>query len=283
MTNSTLTPCRRFALALFLSTELKMAATRLDVDSNKKSALMKESMRAVANLLAESKDDMARVRTEALIRDDHLLLAYEILKAECQILVERVPELDHCNANEAPPPHLASLVADVIFAAPRLQIAELSQARKQFRVKFGKPFKTRAMENENGILNEKLVHYLSLEQPLTAATVDLYIEKICRQYNVAWTPPPIVQVPVHDVVVLEPAVTGLEHVDGQDGKGSSTTIKNHTSKSGNKWFTSMPFAPRGKGTSLSSDTLSKSSHSGNDDDDDNHAPCAPPCVMATPL
>ena len=56
------------------STELKMAVHRFQMASNKKSALLKQQMREVAVLLAEDppKEEKARIKAEALIRDDYV-------------------------------------------------------------------------------------------------------------------------------------------------------------------------------------------------------------------
>jgi vacuolar protein sorting-associated protein IST1 len=51
-----------------------MAVHRFQMASNKKSALLKQNMRAVAVLLAEDppKEEKARIKAEALIRDDYV-------------------------------------------------------------------------------------------------------------------------------------------------------------------------------------------------------------------
>jgi vacuolar protein sorting-associated protein IST1 len=51
-----------------------MAVHRFQMASNKKSALLKQNMRQVAVLLAEDppKEEKARIKAEALIRDDHV-------------------------------------------------------------------------------------------------------------------------------------------------------------------------------------------------------------------
>lgn len=245
-----------------------MSATRLDIDANKKAALMKQNMRGIANLLAEAppKQDMARVHAEALIRDDHTVMAHEILKTECQILVEQVTTIE--NSSECPP-NLARLISDIMFAAPRLGIAELSSARKQLRAKFGKPFKDRAMKNQDGIVNAKLVWYLSLE-PLTQQTVDLYMSKICQQYDVDWTPPPEVVAMAH-VVAMEPAVTGLEG----SCDNSVVLAQEVTNSQGHDSFFAVPapFAPGYRDPKKR--TASGSNHRDNHDDDD-YPPCVPP-------
>ena len=49
-----------------------MAITRLQILNNKKSALMKQQIREIAMLLAESppKEEKAQIKAETLIRDD---------------------------------------------------------------------------------------------------------------------------------------------------------------------------------------------------------------------
>ena len=58
-----------------LKPQLKMAVSRFAIASNKKSAIMKQNMREVALLLAEEppKEEKARIRAEALIRDDNMI------------------------------------------------------------------------------------------------------------------------------------------------------------------------------------------------------------------
>ena len=54
-----------------------MAVHRFQMASNKKSALLKQSMREVAVLLSEDppKEEKARIKAEALIRDDYVRLS----------------------------------------------------------------------------------------------------------------------------------------------------------------------------------------------------------------
>ena len=66
----------RIIIVFFLNLypELKMAVHRFQMASNKKSALLKQNMREVAVLLAEDppKEEKARIKAEALIRDDYV-------------------------------------------------------------------------------------------------------------------------------------------------------------------------------------------------------------------
>ena len=74
-----------------------MAVSRFQIAANKKTALMKQQMREIARLLAEEpqpKEEKARIRAEALIREDNTVEAYEILQLECELVFERVKLID---------------------------------------------------------------------------------------------------------------------------------------------------------------------------------------------
>lgn len=137
-------------------------------------------------MLAEDppKEEKARIRAEALIRDDQLIEAYEILMLECELLHERIKLITyskHC------PHDLVGVISTLIWASHRVDIPELLLIRKQFVAKYGKIFEDNAMRNEHGMLNDRVVSKLSIEPP-PAYLVQSYLEKICEQYGVDWTP-----------------------------------------------------------------------------------------------
>jgi vacuolar protein sorting-associated protein IST1 len=163
-----------------------MACGRIQIASNKKSALLKQNMREVAVLLAEEppKEEKARIRAEALIRDDNLIEAYEILQLECELLHERIKLIQY---SKQCPHDLVSVISTLIWASHRVDIPELQLIRKQFQAKYGKTFVENAMRNHDGCLNERVVSKLSVEPP-AAYLVQTYLERICEQYNVEWEP-----------------------------------------------------------------------------------------------
>lgn len=169
-----------------LKPQLKMAVSRFSIASNKKSAKMKQTMREVAVLLAEEppKEEKARIKAEALIRDDNMIEAYDILQLECELLSERIKLLE---SQKGCPPDLVSTISDLIYACPRVDIPELGQIRKQFRSKYGKDFEQAALENRGGVLNERVVSKLSVQPPV-AYLVQTYLEKIAEQFEVDWQP-----------------------------------------------------------------------------------------------
>mmetsp|Transcript_1114 Transcript_1114/g.2212 ORF Transcript_1114/g.2212 Transcript_1114/m.2212 type:complete len:344 (-) Transcript_1114:3754-4785(-) len=163
-----------------------MAVSRFGIASNKKSALLKQNMREVAVLLAEDppKEEKARIKAEALIRDDYMIEAYDILSLNCDLLSERMKLISY---SKQCPPDLVSCVSTLIYAAPRIDIPELVIIRKQFRAKYGKKFEEDALNNANNVLNERVVTKLSV-QPPAAYLVQTYLETICEKYEVDWSP-----------------------------------------------------------------------------------------------
>ena len=163
---------------------LKMAVTRFNMASNKKSALMKQNMREIAKLLGDNKEESARIKAEALIRDDGTIEAYEILQLTCDLLFERIKLI---SSSKTCPEDLKSSIATLIWASDRVDIKELNEIRKQFKSKFGKQFDTDAIENKGDICNDRIVAKLSV-QPPTAFLVQTYLEKIADQFGVDWQP-----------------------------------------------------------------------------------------------
>lgn len=143
-------------------------------------------MRQVAVLLAEDppKEEKARIKAEALIRDDYVIEAYDILSLNCELLSERIKLIQF---SKECPPDLISCISTLMYAAPRVDIPELLVVRKQFTAKYGKKFDEQAMGNVGGILNERVVTKLSV-QPPAAYLVQTYLEQICEKYEVDWSP-----------------------------------------------------------------------------------------------
>lgn len=169
-----------------------MAVHRFQIASKKKTELLLRSMREIAVLLAETppKEEKARIKAEAVIRDHDVIEAYGILSLTCSLLCERIKLISF---HKECPPELVSSVASLLYAIPRVDIPELNEIRKQIRAKYGKKFQTDAMNNSGGIVNEKMISKLSLHPP-TAAVIQTYLQKCCTKFEVQWDPhiPPVV-------------------------------------------------------------------------------------------
>jgi Regulator of Vps4 activity in the MVB pathway len=200
--------------------ELKMAVSRFQIAANKKTALLKQHMREVAVMLAEDppREEKARIRAEALIREDNAVEAYEILQLSCELLAERIKLI---SSMKECPPDLVSSISTLIWACDRVDISELSLIKKQFRAKYGKTFEENALNNVGGILNERVVSKLSV-QPPAAYLVQVYLERICEQFEVDWKP----RVPLTASEMAEPMAAPVGYsvqVAGASGLGEVNT------------------------------------------------------------
>lgn len=197
-----------------------MAVSRFQIAANKKTALLKQQMREVAVMLAEDppREEKARIRSEALIREENAVEAYEILQLACELLAERIKLI---SSMKECPPDLVSSISTLIWACDRVDITELSLIRKQFRAKYGKTFEENALNNVGGILNERVVAKLSV-QPPAAYLVQVNLERICEQFEVDWKP----RAPLTAAQMSEPMAAPVGYsvpVGGASGLGPVTT------------------------------------------------------------
>lgn len=96
-----------------------------------------------------------------------------------------------------PPNDLLGPIHSIIYAADRIDVKELVEAREQFKHKYGKEFVIDASLNKYQEVHFKLVKLLSIEPP-HMGELYLVLKKISDQYNVPFeaennvdgTPPP---------------------------------------------------------------------------------------------
>jgi len=197
-----------------------MATTRFQMASNKKAALIQQQKREIAAMLKEEppKEEKARIRAESLIREDNCVEAYEILMLNCELLAERIKLL---SSTKECPPDLVSSISTLVWAADRVDIDELTFIKKQFKSKYGKQFEERAMNNVGGVLNDRVVSKLSV-QPPAAYLVQVYLERICEEQGVKWTPK--VRITAEDMAQPMAAPVGYSvQVAGASGLGEVVT------------------------------------------------------------
>ena len=145
---------------------------------------MSKAKKNIAQLLAEKKEEKARIRTEAVIRGDFKLEALDILSLLCELLHERMGLL---LSMKACPPDMVEAVSTLIWAAPRTEIEEFVKLAKLFKAKYGPAFFQRAQRNSEGVVNEKIVHKLGV-QPPNAFLVLNYMKQIAKSNGVEWVP-----------------------------------------------------------------------------------------------
>lgn len=162
-----------------------MAVQRIQISNNKRINSVKIQKQKISQILAEHKDEKARIQVEHIIRDDFTIEGYEVLELLCELVHERIRQL---TVAKQCPEDLKEAVSSLIWAAKNVEIEELKQVGQQFTQKFGKEFAKAAIENTNGEVNARLYAKLVYKPPSSHLVVK-YLEEIARAYNVDWIAP----------------------------------------------------------------------------------------------
>jgi len=156
--------------------------------------------REIAQLLKNDKTELARIKVESLIREDMIIQAFEILELFIELLHTRMAMI---KMQKTVPFDLKEAVCTIIYAAPRLDIPELHEVRKQFIYKYGEGFSNDSMENRGNCVNPKIVHKLSACTPENYLVFD-YLGNIAKKYNVDWCCP--YEEPQHQLIDNSPFI-----------------------------------------------------------------------------
>lgn len=76
-------------------------------------------------------------------------------------------------------------ISTLIYAAPRIEVPELSIVRTQIGLKFGKEFVESAMENKDLAVNQRVMFKLSVKVPEPYLCVQ-YLKEIAKEFNIEW-------------------------------------------------------------------------------------------------
>ena len=167
-----------------IKVQLKLAISRLRMVQQKDAALAKQARRSMAELLAQNKDESARIRVENIIRSDMNTELLEILELYCELLIARAGLLE---AKECDP-GLEEAVKSIIYAAPKIEgVKELTISRNLLAEKYGKEFTREAMENVDDGVASRVTERLRVEPP-SKQLVDAYLETIAEAYGIDWPP-----------------------------------------------------------------------------------------------
>ncbi|CAN0292912.1 unnamed protein product, partial [Ectocarpus sp. 13 AM-2016] len=98
---------------------LKMSITRLNLLVNKKANHIKISKKEIARLLADGKEEKARIKVEQVIREDFTIEAYDVLELHCELVAERMRLVA---SQKDVPPDMEQAVCTIIWAADRAEV-----------------------------------------------------------------------------------------------------------------------------------------------------------------
>ena len=148
-------------------------------------------MSKVASMLQEQPIQREKIRLllSTIVQDDNALVAYEILQLNCEVLKDRVRQL---NSAKECPSDLLSTVSTIIWSSTYVDIPELECIRKQFKHKYGTKFdecifrhgKTYDPVNGFGPLNERVVTKLACTEQPPTIILQAYLDRICSLHHI---------------------------------------------------------------------------------------------------
>jgi vacuolar protein sorting-associated protein IST1 len=195
-----------------------MAVQRIQIANNKRVNGVKHQKQKISQLLAEHKDEKARIQVEHIIRDDFTIEGYEVLELMCELVHERIRQVT--TSVKDPPEEMKEAIASLIWASRNVDIEELRNVRQQLRQKYTAEFVKQSETNENNLVNPRLYAKLTYKPPSQYLVVK-YLEEIARAYNVDWTP---------SSLLLNAAANESTAGGDEDGKGANGGEEVHASK-----------------------------------------------------
>ncbi|BGP38551.1 Vacuolar protein sorting-associated protein ist1 [Rhodotorula kratochvilovae] len=197
--------------------QLKLAVQRVRLLAQKRTQLAKSTRREVAALLERGKVESARIKVEGLLSEDLYVELLEVLELYCELLLARFGLLETIKEID---PGVQEAVAGVIYAAPRTELKELHVLREMLMSKGGRDFAIACIENEEGIVPERVTSKLVVQTP-APELVDLYLYEIAKAYAVEWRPEGFPD-PNAPPVVKPPAATAVPTALDASGASAST-------------------------------------------------------------
>ncbi|KAJ3315918.1 Vacuolar protein sorting-associated protein ist1 [Boothiomyces sp. JEL0838] len=156
--------------------QLKLALNRLQLVQQKKTALNQNARKEIATLIQAEKLESARVRVEHIIREDFLIEALELLALYVDTLlarfglVETQKEMDH---------GVSESIYAIVYAAPRVNIQEITIIREQMLLKYGKILHENILSHPQNFI----IHKLSINTP-DVKLVNQYLKTIAQAFDV---------------------------------------------------------------------------------------------------
>jgi vacuolar protein sorting-associated protein IST1 len=215
-----------------LSTNLRLAINRLKLLEKKKTEMAVKARKEIADYLQSGKEDRARIRVEHIVREDYMVEAMELIEMYCDLLLARMGLIQSTKEMDD---GLEEPIASIIWATPRLQseVQELAKISEQLTVKYGKEYTQSCRANTTNIVNEKLIHKLSVQAP-PRALVEKYLEEIARSYNISYISDPSAVDSTQSNLLFDDLSSSQSNNRGGDGGGGG---------GGSRMHQSMPQAP----------------------------------------
>jgi len=153
---------------------------------NKRHLTLRQTRKDVADLLRANKQENARIRVEAVIREINLLQAFEIMEIYLELLVVR---LNLIEKSKDIPNDMFECLSSLVYAASRVQdFPELEKIRGLLSHKFGREYVEKASSDlscRQYMVNENLIRCLAIGAPDQETKLQL-LSEIAQEHEVEW-------------------------------------------------------------------------------------------------
>lgn len=171
---------------------LNLAKNRIDIQAGKKENEINATRREIAQHLSASKETLARIHCERVLRDRAQRQAFDILQTFIDILKNSHTVFTSQRDFDSASPDLKESVASVVFATTRVNVQELHNVTDMLRAHFGANIidPIQRVDGPHVIcINNLLANSLDGGQP-DGYLVLQELTKISAEYNVSWMAPP---------------------------------------------------------------------------------------------
>lgn len=149
--------------------DLELAILRLTVSNNKLSENCSSTRIAARSSTERNTTRRRRLQCEILVRDERRIEAHELLILLCEVLVERIPLINSSSKRTKCPVELKGIVSTILFGLEGCldsdTNAQETAVRRQLQAKYGKKFVQSALDNEDGVVDSRIVTNLSWQPP----------------------------------------------------------------------------------------------------------------------
>lgn len=171
-----------------LKINLGLVVSRLKLIEKKKTDLALKARPEIADYVRIAKTDRARVRVEAIIREDYLVEAMELIEMYADLLQGRIGLMKQSKTLD---PGLEKPISTLLWVAPRLMdyCGELKVVRDILAAYYGKKYAEACMKNEVDTICDRVMAKLDPSPP-KRSLVECYLVEICKAAGVDFTPDP---------------------------------------------------------------------------------------------
>ena len=162
--------------------QISGATTRMNIHRQKKLNQIAKLKDDICKHLSSNNEVNAKIWTETLINDEGQVPCYDIAVTMCDQIKGRLELISKHGA----PPDMTQTFATIVHLAPKLNIDELMEVRKQLESLLGKEFVQQSDEDKKSI-NEWVAANIDFRKPMDGEIIFL-MRQLAKERNIPYEP-----------------------------------------------------------------------------------------------